>query len=198
MAPKRGFSDEAVADAVMQVFWTHGYRATSIDDLATATGVRKGSLHNAFGNKEDLFVIAIERYAKDFSNRMADKADDADPLVAVPAFFRAVTSRMTEAHTPPGCLTSAACSEFGELPPRAKNAVREVVEQTRARLAKFASAAVNSGLLPATTDPKAQADLWFAITRGMAALHKVTGDTDAVERIAETVIAQLSGRATAP
>ena len=41
----------------MRAFWEHGYRDTSVDDLVGATGVRPGSLYNAFrGGKRELFL----------------------------------------------------------------------------------------------------------------------------------------------
>ncbi len=49
----------------MREFWEHGYRDTSVDDLVEATGVRPGSLYNAFpGGKRELFLRALDRYSK--------------------------------------------------------------------------------------------------------------------------------------
>lgn len=185
MAPRRGFTDEAVAEAAMRVFWAQGYRATSIDDLARAAGIRKGSLHHAFGNKEDLFLLALDRYAKDLSERLNGALDDPDPSVAVPGFFDAVVARMTDPKSPAGCLTTSACMEHGHLPPRVQRRVADLVFRTIETLAQHARSAVDLGLLPRGADPDVQAKMWFAITRGMAALHKVTGDEIGIRRIAE-------------
>ena len=191
MAPRRGFADEDVAEAAMRVFWAQGYRATSIDDLATAAGVRKGSLHHAFGNKEDLFLLALDRYAKDLFRRLDGALDDPDPTVAVPGFFDAVVARMTDPGSPAGCLTTSACMELGDLPPRVQERVADSVSRTIEVLAQHARSAIDLGLLPPGTDPEVQAKLWFAVTRGLAALHKVTGDEIGVRQTAEEIVKPL-------
>lgn len=59
----RLFDSDAVLDQVFEQFWRRGVRATSISDLARETGLQRGSLYNAFGSKEQLFLAAYERYA---------------------------------------------------------------------------------------------------------------------------------------
>lgn len=43
-------------------FWTAGYAATSLDDLAAATGMNRPSLYGAFGDKRAMFLKAMDRY----------------------------------------------------------------------------------------------------------------------------------------
>src|SRR6185369_16899750 len=55
-------SDKALENA-MHVFWERGYEAASISELTAAMGITPPSLYTAFGDKERLFLEAIERYA---------------------------------------------------------------------------------------------------------------------------------------
>ena len=65
MARPRSFDPDEVVDRSMREFWERGYRDTSVDDLVEATGVRPGSLYNAFhGGKRELFLGSLERYSK--------------------------------------------------------------------------------------------------------------------------------------
>ncbi len=59
--PKKMETCEAVEGA-MAAFWRSGYNATSLSDLETATGLKKGSLYKAFEDKHDLFLQALEMY----------------------------------------------------------------------------------------------------------------------------------------
>src|SRR5688500_20409695 len=59
----RSFDREAALDAAMEVFWRKGYEASSISDLTDAMGINPPSLYAAFGDKERLFMAAIERYS---------------------------------------------------------------------------------------------------------------------------------------
>ena len=57
------FDRDAALDKAMHVFWEHGYEAASISELTSAMGITPPSLYTAFGDKEHLFLEAIERYA---------------------------------------------------------------------------------------------------------------------------------------
>jgi TetR/AcrR family transcriptional regulator, transcriptional repressor for nem operon len=64
MPRPRSFDTDAIIDQLCDYFWTHGYSAASLDDLAKQVGVKRGSLFNAFGSKEVLFNQAFERYSQ--------------------------------------------------------------------------------------------------------------------------------------
>jgi TetR/AcrR family transcriptional repressor of nem operon len=66
----RCFDEDKVLDAAMEVFWRKGYESTSMADLLEATGLHKGSLYQAFGDKHSLFIIAIKRYIKNIRAEM--------------------------------------------------------------------------------------------------------------------------------
>ncbi|MES2443592.1 MAG: TetR/AcrR family transcriptional regulator [Pseudomonadota bacterium] len=57
----RSFDRDTVLRAAGQRFRTHGFAATSLDDLADATGVNRPSLYAAFGDKRAFYLAALER-----------------------------------------------------------------------------------------------------------------------------------------
>ena len=61
MARAREFDEDKALAAVEAVFWRQGY-AASYADLMTATGLGKGSMYAAFGDKRRLFRQALARY----------------------------------------------------------------------------------------------------------------------------------------
>ncbi|MCZ7153843.1 TetR/AcrR family transcriptional regulator, partial [Salmonella enterica] len=56
MAGVRQFDEGLALDKALALFWQKGYAATSMQELAAATGVQRGSLYNAYGDKETLFL----------------------------------------------------------------------------------------------------------------------------------------------
>ena len=62
MPRPREFDETAALDAAIECFWRRGYEATSLRDLTAAMGLTAPSLYNAFGDKEELFALALERY----------------------------------------------------------------------------------------------------------------------------------------
>ncbi len=58
----RAFDMDKALESALEVFWRKGYDGTSLTDLTEAMGINKPSLYAAFGNKEQLFLKAIEFY----------------------------------------------------------------------------------------------------------------------------------------
>ncbi len=63
MARPREFDADAVIDAAIDDFWGSSYASTSTDELCRSTGLSRSSLYNAFGNKRDIYVSSLHRYA---------------------------------------------------------------------------------------------------------------------------------------
>ncbi|MEM9533271.1 MAG: TetR/AcrR family transcriptional regulator [Pseudomonadota bacterium] len=59
----RAFDEEVLLEQAFALFWRRGIRTTSLAEIAQATGVQRGSLYNAYGDKESLFLAAHRRYA---------------------------------------------------------------------------------------------------------------------------------------
>src|ERR1700740_2742972 len=62
MARPRKFDEATALDAAIECFWRRGYEATSLRDLTVSMGLTAPSLYNAFGDEEELFALALERY----------------------------------------------------------------------------------------------------------------------------------------
>jgi TetR/AcrR family transcriptional repressor of nem operon len=62
MARPREFDERQVIEDLMTVFWKKGYQATTMQDLVKASGLLKGSLYGAFGDKQALYLAALKHY----------------------------------------------------------------------------------------------------------------------------------------
>jgi len=60
MPRERSFSEPEVLDRLTDVFSTHGYAGTSLTLLQEATGLGKQSLYNTFGDKQAMYLQAID------------------------------------------------------------------------------------------------------------------------------------------
>ncbi|MEM1369599.1 MAG: TetR/AcrR family transcriptional regulator [Cyanobacteria bacterium P01_H01_bin.15] len=61
--PSKQFDTEFALEQAMKVFWAHGDEATSLSELIKKMGIGKKSLYDIFGNKQSLFLKALEHYA---------------------------------------------------------------------------------------------------------------------------------------
>ena len=107
---------DQVLDAVMHAFWAKGYEATSLADLMAATGLHKGSLYQAFGDKHSLFLQGLKRYLQDMRAALREELQSGPtPLDSLrAAAHRNLDFVDADAETPKGCL---AVNSLVELAP---------------------------------------------------------------------------------
>ncbi|MBL4685274.1 MAG: TetR/AcrR family transcriptional regulator, partial [Nannocystaceae bacterium] len=88
----------------------HGYKGTSIELLVEATGLHRSSLYGAFGPKEALYRLALQRYSDQQSQcAVLDKG----PLVALERWFDSAIKSPGEG--PSGCLVVNSLAEYPDL-----------------------------------------------------------------------------------
>src|SRR6185437_2125737 len=98
----REFDVDVVLKAAMNQFWEHGYHATSLTDLTTATGLHRGSLYGAFGDKHQLFIAALLYYSR-LSLTALDTSLQAETS-SLTGIRRYLQDQATQATAGRGCL----------------------------------------------------------------------------------------------
>jgi len=62
MARPKQFNEAAAIDVAMTKFWSTGYEATTVRDLAREMNITGTSLYNSFHDKKTLFRMALQQY----------------------------------------------------------------------------------------------------------------------------------------
>ena len=140
--PRKIQRDQAI-DRALKVFWEKGYEQTSIADLSAALEGGPSSIYNAFGNKESLFRLAIERYVAQYTGFLAAAELDLDVEPLVLEVLRGAARAYTSPNLPPGCAIMQSGGAPGARHSRAaaitlevKAAVEQQLERALARAAK--------------------------------------------------------------
>ncbi len=171
----REFDPDSALDYVLPVFWRDGYDGASVQVLADAAGVSKPSLYAAYGNKEALYLAALQRYAQlHTADRVATLNTAADGREAIRAYLRASVEAYTDPSHPSGCLIvmgTTAC-ESAALPDSVRAALcatmRAAVEQIEHRLIR----AQADGQLSMSSDTGAMAAYFSTVLAGLSVQAK--------------------------
>ena len=191
MTGVRQFDEGAVLDRAMETFWRRGYEATSIDDLVAATGVKRGSLYNAFGDKEGLFLAAFERYRQRVLTPIDDALDDPDALAGIEAMVETQLRIAADIDGPCGCLVLNTAMETAGRGDRLARRMREELAAVETRIYQALLRAQGGGALAAGRDLRALARFLAANLRTLSMTHRVTGDLDVARDIAATALSVL-------
>jgi AcrR family transcriptional regulator len=96
------------------LFRMQGYAATSIDDIAKACGLSKGSLYHHFTGKQDLALAALEQVHQHYRDHIFTIiAAHEQPAIAQLAAFNAAVEAFFARH-PHGCLLANLSLEGAE------------------------------------------------------------------------------------
>lgn len=192
MSRPRAFDEERVLHAVREQFWTAGYAATSLEDLMRVSGLGKGSLYAAFGDKHQLFLRALHSYTDDSHDHLRE---------ALAAFPRAVDAlRMlleasiedsTRNGTRRGCLMANSTCELGSADPQVLDHARRTYETSTALIADCVVRAQRQGDISAEADPIALARALLAAQQGLVFMSRTGLDTDTLISTARSLAAQL-------
>ncbi|MEV0381402.1 TetR/AcrR family transcriptional regulator [Nonomuraea sp. NPDC050643] len=100
----RAFDTDAALDRALEVFWRQGYEGASLSDLTAAMGINRPSIYAAFGNKEELFVKALERYVSGPGAFAAEALDAPTVREVVERLVHGAIELTTRTDAPVGCL----------------------------------------------------------------------------------------------
>lgn len=195
----REFDHEDVLRIAFDQFWRKGVRGTSLSDIARDAGVQRGSLYNAFGSKEALFLCAYQRYSGEYLNAL-EKALGAGTLRArLSAFFELTINNFRSGSPPRGCPTTRGLMELGAaegegLDENARQAFADLVSQittlVRDTLADGAARGEFDG------DPDSAALHIITVTRGLAVLERAFGDEVQLRNIAAHTVDLMLGKSS--
>ncbi|MFO1242781.1 MAG: TetR/AcrR family transcriptional regulator [Rickettsiales bacterium] len=159
--------DEALENA-LYVFWEKGYEGTSLPDLTEAMGINRPSLYAAFGNKEELFRKALDRYAEKITGFMQEKLSAPTAYEGVESLLRTMADGHCSKSQPRGCLLvqgALSCGEEAEPIKHELAARRAEIEQTLSK--RFARARLE-GDLPQAINSEDLARYFATLMHGMA------------------------------
>lgn len=166
----RQFDEEQVLDAAMKAFWANGYEATSLADLVSVTGLHKGSLYQAFGDKHALFVQTLNRYLQNVrhhKNQMLQQAET--PLGGIRSVLHGfIDMSEADADCPQGCM---AVKSLVEMAPHDAEVQRIMEDHKKGMRSSFESRireAQEDGDLSTEKSPELIASLIMIFMDGLA------------------------------
>ena len=193
MPRPRKFDESDVVAAARDEFWSRGYAATSVDDLTSVTGLGKGSLYGAFGDKHGLFLRALDDYIGTALDGV--RAQLRDPAYSaydrLTRHIRAQATEIAADKSRRGCMMANSAAELSATDETVERAVEHAYTTWTTELANCIKEAQRDGAIDKTQNPQALATTLLAFMRGQEALHKGGVKPARLRASAEEVIALI-------
>jgi AcrR family transcriptional regulator len=164
----RGFDADEALERAVQVFWEQGYEGASLTDLTHAMGITRTSMYAAFGNKEELFRKALERYTEGPASYAARALREPTARQVATAFLNGSVRATTRPGGPAGCLGVQGSLAAGDPGRNARDDLVAWRNDGTLRLRDRFQQALDEGDLPTDADPEVLARYLMTVANGIA------------------------------
>ncbi|MCM2448240.1 TetR/AcrR family transcriptional regulator [Rahnella sp. CG8] len=187
----REFDLTEATEKALQVFKAHGFAAASLSDLLDGTGLSRGSLYKAFGDKHSLFLSVLELYTENGLSRLKKDLDKASSIDALRNALLHYARVSTGAEGLAGCPITAAAMEC--LPADKEVTIR--VEHMFTRIRMYLTDTIRRGQalgeISASQDAEELGKFLLCLIEGMRVVGK-TGATElSMDRIVDIALLKL-------
>jgi AcrR family transcriptional regulator len=186
MAGIRKFNEEKVLDVAIDVFSTKGFNATTMLDLAKETGVQRGSLYNAYQNKNALFFKAFSHYTDKFLLFMENELQDPDVKKAFTQLLQTVVERLCGDEELRGCFSTRAIMEAAQKCPEISSSLTRFLDGLEIIMKNRLEQAIKDEQF--VGDAQSTARYLVSLTRGIAVIERAYNDKERMIEIYQTAL----------
>ena len=182
----REFDEDGAVEKIMSVFWAKGFEGTALSDLMAATGLSKGSLYAAFGDKQAMYARALAYYEEAIVDRAAHALRDGavDFRARINAFLSAPIDG-ADGGDRRGCFLCNAAADQAS----GDEGVAALVRRGFAKLERAASLALAEGAPSlALEDAAARARAILSVYAGLRSMARAGVDGDALRAAKDLTI----------
>jgi AcrR family transcriptional regulator len=188
MGRPREFAVDKALDLALQVFWRKGYEGASMADLTETMGITKPSLYSAFGNKEELFRKALDRYVDGPGGYFQVALAKPTIRAVVEHLLYESADAVTDPNHPPGCLAVQGALSCGDAAESIKQELMSRRAKSEQDLRQRFERAIAEGDLPQGSDAADLAAYLSAILQGMAVQAAGGTTREQLRKIAEMAL----------
>lgn len=191
MPRNKSYSDDIVLEKAMNVFWVHGYEATSVRLLEKEMGINQFSIYASFKNKKNLFVNALRKYREYvIINRFQPLLQEDAGFAELENFLKNATVARVGNNDKKGCLVINTAGEMGEKDPEIARELNLYYDFIRNMLLRVLKNAIEKNEIAANTDIEKQASFFLGVMQGISVASK-TMDKSQLNDFIEVALKQI-------
>lgn len=188
---RKAATRQRIVAAASELFWTKGYDATSIHDIAELADIAPGTLYLHFGGKADVALIQFHQWMTDFVTAIEGRPEDETPDQMLAATLGSLGE---QGYTSGQRLRNASGQPvpsvvmgilFSETALEISGRVYQIIVETEQKLARFFGQRL--GYPPGSIEPQIIASAFLAAWRvavyGFANMVAVGGDPPAPDEL---------------
>ena len=186
MVGTRKFNEEEILNIAVDVFSRKGFNATTMLDLAKETGVQRGSLYNAYQNKDIIFFKAFSHYTDNFLTFIEGELQNADAKKAFTQLFKTVVERLCSDKEVRGCFSTRAIMEAAQKCPEIHVCLTRFLDGLEVMMKNRLEQAIKDQQFIGNAQSTAR--YLVSLTRGIAVIERAYNDKARMTDIYQTAL----------
>jgi len=173
--PPKSFDPDEALLAARDTFWRLGFDGTGIADLEAELGIGRKSLYDTFGNKRELYLKALERYADTVIQRICERLEN--PQANAFSNLERTLERLAQHHGSGeslGCLLGVAMAQAQHEDEELAQLIRSYLKRLEHALERALRQAQQDGDVRSGLSPRDSARNLVALTQGLALMGRVS------------------------
>jgi TetR/AcrR family transcriptional repressor of nem operon len=193
MSRPPGFDKAQVLEQVERQFRKSGYSGTSLDDLCAVTGLGRGSLYAAFGDKHTLFLQALDGYCGRSESILLASLDgpDDEALDRLRSFLTSSAHIVFADSDGLGCMAGKFAVELAGQDDAVALRIKHNLDLIQDALVGCITAAQRNGDLEPAAPSRDLASLFMTVARGIDVLTQAGAEIADMEGAADRAFAVL-------
>ncbi|HCP82064.1 MAG TPA: hypothetical protein DIT67_10905 [Octadecabacter sp.] len=190
MGRPRSYNRAEIVEKAVILFRQNGYKAVSIGNIVEATGMNTASMYKEFGDKNGLFVEALNLYRGYLESTRAQLLIDQPNISGIEQFLKSVVEEASgDAYH--GCLIMNHLTQKNLISHEAEEIIGAFCEGLEALLESALKNARAQGEIPAEKDPASLAKFFACLVHGFILYGRHENKKNGFSAVYETAMEVL-------
>ena len=193
MSTKAKFDRAEVIEKAKNLYWEKGYHATSMRNLQDVIDMRPGSIYAAFGSKDNLFKEALNCYAQESTEHLANCiAAESKVLEGLKLFINSVAICNGDSAPNGMCMIVKSIAELTQNDsPELLAVAKTILVNVEASFTDIFRQAISNGEIKTETDPAELARFFQIQLIGLKTYAQIANNSSVIEKFIDDIFNQL-------
>jgi len=184
----RAFDEALALEAATRVFADKGFEGASLSDLTEAMGINRVSMYATFGNKEALFVKAMNRFSCTSEDRVKSCLSASTAREAVERLLHEGVRMFTSPDGPGVCFVTQGPFEVANASEETRSFMAHKRSGIERMLRGLFEQSIESGKLSRNVSAEQLARFYSVVIQGMALQAQHGGTKEQLESVIEVAM----------
>ena len=192
MARTKAFDTDEVLDRALRIFWRNGYEGTSMQDLVDGMQINRASIYDTFGNKEALYLTALQRYQTQNQQQVRQLIDQHSSVRdALDALLENMIRESLSDPEKKGCFVVNATTGLANRHEAVNRLVTENEKRMAYAFADLVKQGQSQGEIAAHQDANALSSYIFSSMQGLRVLAVTNSELSTLRRVKNTILSAV-------